>query len=265
MQKLSLHPLVLRFIKGLARIAPPVKDRHPKWNLQLVLQALRGPPFEPMVAANLDGIDILTFKTVFLLAVVTAKRVSELQALSSDPRYLTIDKTGITLRLNPAFIPKVNSQQNREKEVFFTPFCPRQPNSRCTLFTLCLRRAVYKYLSATKPFRKTDQLLVCYSGARRGYAATKGTISRWVRRCIQEAYKACKKPLPEGLKAHDVRGMAASWAQFHNASLADICDTASWSRDSTFTTHYQLNLAGNRPSARFGNAVLQTVLDGRPR
>jgi len=265
LDKLSLHPLATRFIKGMTRIFPSVKSRHPKWNLQLVLQALRGPPFEPMVAANSDGINMLTFKTVFLLAVVTAKRVGELQALSSDKRYLTIDGPGITLRLNPAFIPKVNSQQNREKEVFFTPFCPQQPNSRCTLFTLCLRRAVRKYLLATKPFRKTDQLLVCFSGPNRGHAATKTTISRWVRRCIQEAYIACKQPLPEGIKAHDVRGMATSWAQFNSASLADICDTASWSQGSTFATHYQLNLAGNRPSARFGNAVLQTVLDGRPR
>jgi len=53
----------------------------------------------------------------FLVAVASARHVSELQALSSDKRYLTFDSTGVTLRLNPAFIPKVDSQQNREKEL----------------------------------------------------------------------------------------------------------------------------------------------------
>ena len=99
---------------------------------------------------------------------------------------------------------------------------------------------------------------------KKGKAATKTTISRWVRTAIQEAYTARGLEPPQGIKAHDTRGMAASWAQFNNASLADICDTASWSNQCTFATHYQFNLAGNRPSARFGNAVLQTVLDRRP-
>jgi hypothetical protein len=78
------------------------------------------------------------------------------------------------------------------------------------------------------------------------------------------AYKACKKTLPTGIRAHSTRAVATTWAQHNNTSLRDICDTASWSQSSTFTTFYQLNLAGGEASAHFANAVLQTVLDGRP-
>ena len=262
LEKLSGHPWVKSFLKGIARLYPSIKNRHPTWNLQLVLQSLRGHPFEPLQPGRLK---MMTYKVALLLAITTAKRVGELKALSVDHRYLIIDQTGIRLRLNPAFIPKVNTQQNREKEVFFTPFCPRNNTaSTCTLYTLCVQRAVSRYVQATKPFRQTDQLFVCFAGAKKGKAATKTTISRWVRTAIQEAYTARGQEPPQGIKAHDTRGMAASWAQFNNASLADICDTASWSNQCTFATHYQLNLAGNRPSARFGNAVLQTVLDRRP-
>ena len=262
LEKLSGHTWVRNFLKGMNRLYPTIKSRHPTWNLQLVLQSLRGHPFEPLVSGR---IKMMTYKVAFLLAITTAKRVGELKALSVDQRYLTIDQTGIRLRINPAFIPKVNNPQNREKEVFFTPFCPRNNTaSNCTLYTLCIQRAVKKYVQATKAFRKSDQLLICFAGAKKGQAATKTTISRWVRTAVQSAYRARDLEPPQGIKAHDTRGVAASWAQFNNASLSDICDTASWSNQCTFATHYQLNLAGNRPSARFGNAVLQTVLDRRP-
>jgi hypothetical protein len=86
-------------------------------------------------------------------------------------------------------------------------------------------------------------------------------IARWIRICIQIAYVSLGKPLPTGLKAHQTRGVAASWAQFNGTSMLDICNTATWSDQCTFARHYQLNLAGQSASARFANNVLQTVLD----
>jgi integrase len=221
-------------------------------------------PFEPMTADNLDYV---TYKTAFLLAITSAKRVGELQALSIDGRYLHITPAGIRLTLNPAFVPKVNNDRNREQELFFTPFCPRtQADPNQTFYTLCVRRAVEKYMTITRSFRQPgdDHLFVCFHGARKGHAASKPTISRWVRSAIREAYKAIGQDPPNEIRAHDTRGVASTWAQFHNATLRDICDTASWEHSSTFVKHYQLNLAVGESSARFGNAVLQTVLDGRP-
>ena len=89
---------------------PCIKNRHPTWKLQLVLQSLRGHPFEPSVSGRLK---MMTYKVALLLAIRMAKRVGKLKALSVDKRYLTIDQTGIRLRLNPDFIPKVNTQGER--------------------------------------------------------------------------------------------------------------------------------------------------------
>ena len=90
------------------------------------------------------------------------------------------------------------------------------------------------------------------------------TIARWVRRCISEAYKARGQNPPVGVKAHQTRHQAASWAQFNNTPIKDIVKTATWASECTFATFYQLNLAGNESTARFGTNVLQTVLDRRP-
>jgi integrase len=208
-------------------------------------------------------LDLLTYKTTFLLAIASAKRVSELQALSKDPKYLQITPAGIRLRLNPAFIPKVNVEKNREQELVFTPFCQRtNAQPRQTYYRLCVRRVVKKYLRATQSFRRTDQLLVCFQGQRKGLPASKPTISRWVRKAIEMAYKVLNKPLPEGIKAHQTRATAATWAQFYNASLKDICETASWGSTCTFAKHYQLNIAdSSEATARFADAVFQAALD----
>ena len=49
----------------------------PSWNLSLVLHQLTQPPFEPLRKASLKH---LTFKTVFLLALGSGKRRSEIHA-----------------------------------------------------------------------------------------------------------------------------------------------------------------------------------------
>lgn len=260
---LSRHVWVKNFLKGAHRLCPRAKDIHPVWDLQLVLQSLRDVPFEPMVSGRLRW---LTLKTIFIIAITSAKRVGEIQALSMNPKYLNISPAGVRLRLNPSFIPKVNSEENRESEILLPPFCPNEnPHSRNTLRFLCPVRAVSKYLEATKAFRQTDALFVCFGeGPKKGCKASKATISRWVRICIQEAYQAKGQVPPEGIKAHQTRGQAASWAQFNGASITDICKSATWTSACTFARFYQLNLADNVSSARFATNVLQTVLDGRP-
>ena len=66
----------------------------------------------------------LTLKTAFLLAITTAKRVVEMQAFSQDRNFLRIDRdingyaTGVFLKLNPFFIPKLNTDDNRESEIY---------------------------------------------------------------------------------------------------------------------------------------------------
>jgi len=89
------------------------------------------------------------------------------------------------------------------------------------------------------------------------------TIARWIRKCIEMAYKSVNKPLPTGPKAHQTRSIAASCALFNGSSIADICKMATWSDECTFARPYRLNLAGQSATARFANNVLQTVLDRR--
>ena len=71
----------------------------PKWDLSLVLQALTKSPFEPL--------KMLTLKTILLVAVTSARRISELQALSIKEPFMRCLPDRLVLRTDPAFLPKV--------------------------------------------------------------------------------------------------------------------------------------------------------------
>ena len=72
-----LTALVQACSRQIRRSSPKV----PAWNVDVVLRALLVPPFEPLGTTDLRH---ATIKTLFLVALATAKRVGELQALSAD-------------------------------------------------------------------------------------------------------------------------------------------------------------------------------------
>ena len=90
------------FLKGLVRsfeISAPRPLLHsPPWDLDKVLEYLSGPPFEPLAEASFRN---KTRKALFLLAMATAKRIGELQALSSSVSHRGDD---LVLHYDPVFL-----------------------------------------------------------------------------------------------------------------------------------------------------------------
>ena len=80
--------------------APVREVRPPSWDLLKVLNFLRSSPFEPLSNASLR--DIIC-KTLFLIALATAKRVGELQALS---RLVSLSSSSAGLSYVPEFVAK---------------------------------------------------------------------------------------------------------------------------------------------------------------
>ncbi|KAI2644665.1 Transposon Ty3-G Gag-Pol polyprotein [Labeo rohita] len=57
-------------------------------------------------------------------------------------------------------------------------------------------RALYIYMERTQPFRRSEQLFVCYGGQQKGKAVTKQRISHWLVNAIRMAYLARGLPCP---------------------------------------------------------------------
>lgn len=253
------HPLVCRFMKGARRKLPVSRPLVPLWELSVVLDALSHHPFEPMEVAE---IKFVSLKTALLLALTTAKRVSDLQALSIRPSCLQMAPglAKVCLRPNPAFVPKVMESAYRCSTVELLAFHPPPFSSveEERLHTLCPVRALHVYLNRTAGFRKVDQLFVSWATPHRGKPLSRQRLSHWIVEAISLAYTCRGLQPPQGLRAHSTRGMATSWALFRGVSVQDICAAASWASPHTFVRFYRLDVSG--PSV--AQAVLESNRPG---
>ena len=92
-----------RLLDSFHRDRPKGRRGIPSWNLSLVLHQLTKAPFEPLKGASLKH---LTFKTVFLLALGSGKRRSEIHAwLHKNIRHQS-DWSKVSLYPSPSFLSK---------------------------------------------------------------------------------------------------------------------------------------------------------------
>jgi hypothetical protein len=254
---LGTHELVQTFIAGARRLCAHKRDKIPMWDLPTVLQGLMKHPFEPLEDLSLQ---FLTWKTVFLVAVCSARRIGELQALDCRPPYCSVGMAGAVLRTHSGFLPKVPSLANIEKKIEFAPYGFDDEGSPLLERSLCVCRALQQYLQATAEFRKDNQLFVTYGTTNRGQKASKPTLARWVKEAVQKGYEAMGKNPPGGIKAHSTRHASASWADLKGVSVLDICQQANWTTPHTFLKHYKLDLS-NSVSARHAHTILDAHVD----
>lgn len=153
-QPLSHHPLVWRFLKGASNLRPPAVHRYPSWDLSKVLEALTGPPFEPLPEVPMR---ILTWKVAFLVAITSARKISELHTLSMRGDLCKFYPDRVVLRLDPSFIPRVGSWFHRAQEVVLPNFCPSPVHPlEHQWHTLDVCRALEIYLQRTASLRHSE-------------------------------------------------------------------------------------------------------------
>ncbi|XP_069607104.1 uncharacterized protein [Ranitomeya imitator] len=256
-QSLADHRWVRRFMTVASRISPRPINIVPSWDLNIVLKGLTLPPFEPLSSITMDK---LAWKTTFLVAITTARRVGELQALSINEPYMKILQDRLILRLDPSFLPKVVSDFHKSQEIILPSFYQEPKNEEEEHFhTLDVRRMVLYYLHASEKIRKDQNLFIHLLGQNKGKKTSRSTIANWIKRAILEAYQIQGLPPPEKLTAHSTRATAVSWAEKASASIEQICRAATWSSVHTFSKHYRLDLMSKEDLA-FGEKVLSAVV-----
>ena len=90
-------------LESFHRDRPKGRRGIPSWNLSLVLHQLTKAPFEPLREASLKH---LTFKTVFLLALGSGKRRSEIHAWQHKNIRHQSDWSKVSLFPSPSFLSK---------------------------------------------------------------------------------------------------------------------------------------------------------------
>lgn len=170
----------------------------------------------------------LRMKTSFLVAVTSARRISELCALSCKSDLCIFHWNKVVLFTNPTVLRKIPSKFHRSQEIYLPSFYPRPSHPKeHTWHNLDVRRALKAFLIRTEHLRKTDFVSIIPPNV--GKKMSKSAIGFAIKFCITEAYKALHIPVPTGITAHSV-----------NALVEEICKMATWSSVSTFIQHYKV-------------------------
>jgi integrase len=222
------------------------KSSIPNWDLSLVLLMLTKQPFEPMHKASIKHV---TWKTVFLVALASGKRRGELHAIRREILH-TKDWRSVTLVPDTEFVAKTelgNKGADVLKPITFPALTKLLDASMQEDRSLCPVRAIKQYLQLTKESRgPRRKLFIAYKA---GWDNTKeihaNTVSTWIKKVILMAYENASEEDKRVMKvtAHQVRGMAASWALHRNVAMEAVMDACSWKAHNTFTQYYLKDLA----------------------
>ena len=237
----GLNKDLSNLIKGIFNSNPEVKPLLPNWDLPTVLWALCEEPFEPINAAD---IKYVTWKTVFLMALATAARVSELHALSVKETNLRFESGGIRLLPNFQFLSKTQRMGKPWSPLFISNFANFATEPKDLL--LCPCRALKEYLKRMRSYHtgETEQLFLTYQKGVRKPAA-KSTLSRWIVSLIRYVYDKQPAMSLSRVRGHDTRRLASSWALFNGASVQEILQAAHWASENTFTSYYLKDVVWN--------------------
>jgi hypothetical protein len=229
--QIGQHPFIIRLLRGIFNERPPIRKLVPEWDLPLVLECLKKPPFEPMKDASLK---FITWKVCFLIAISCFRRCSDLQALYLGEGNINIQKKGITFIRSG--LAKQDRPSHHSRKIFIPSFSREK--------FLDPKRALTYYLKKTESFRVKDsknELKLFLSVIKPHHPVTSQTISKWLVNIIKYAYKMSKKSTGK-IKGHQTRSIGPSWALFKGASLDQVLDAADWSSETTFIKHYLKNV-----------------------
>ena len=177
---LALSREITMLLRSFSRSVDPVDLRPPAWDIALVLQSLTGAPYEPLRTCDEH---FRAQKTLFLLALTSAKRIGELYSLS----YCVSHSRGwaeVSFSFVPGFVAKTQDPSSLAPrfEGFTVPALPNARNNRNGRL-LCPVRAVRCYLDRTAAHRPLcERLFVTAERSKKEISKT--TVSIWLQKTI---------------------------------------------------------------------------------
>ena len=239
---LSSHFVVHDLLRSFRLECPLSSSRVPPWDLLVVLQFRRCPPFEPLDSALLRS---LTQKVLFLVSLATARRVGELQAVSREVSFSGSDAyLSYLLEFRAKIVSAVNPLPRSFCVRSLDDFVGDLPEE----LLLCPVRALRSYQARTSSLVSRPRNLFVSPRSPSRYLS-KNALSFFLRDVISRAYSSSSSSAsssgpsssasaPSSSRAHGIRGVATLWAFARNASLSSILGAASWASSSVFTSFY---------------------------
>ena len=231
--EISTSPIIRDLLRSFQVEAPCRSVRPPSWDLVKVLDYLRSPVFEPLSSASLRD---LTRKTLFLVALATAKRVGELRALS---RIVSFSSSSAGFSYVPEFLAKTETAVRPLPRTFVIQSLGDFAAGLQEDLLLCPVRSLSEYIARTSNFVNRP-LRLFVSPRCPSCAMSRNGISFFLREVI--VHSGASSEAVAAPRAHSIRGIATSSAFFRNWSLSSVLEAPSWRSNTVFTSFYLRNL-----------------------
>jgi site-specific recombinase XerD len=228
---MGAHPWVIKFMRGVYNLRPPVPRYYDTWNVAALLKVLR--VLSPVRKLSLQS---LTLKTATLVALLLAARSQTLALL--DLKNMT--------RKTSKFCFTIGAADLKQSRPGYTP-----PLIEFGAYPvdkgLCVYLALNEYIKRTSELRGEESaLFISFIKPHKKVTAT--TISRWVKTMMSRAGIDTAK-----YKGHSLRAASASRAWQAGCPLHELMSTAGWSNSSTFAKFYKKKI---RQKSKMAQSVL---------
>ena len=243
-QESTLHNVIRR----MTILRPREQEVLPRWHLSVVLKGLMKPSFAINGTDRHISLELLSYKTAFLVALASGARGSELVALSRASHNLEFTTLAsgtkhVSIRMVPKFIPKNQRPEIIPKPIKFPGMAHLFPNEPERL--LCPVRALGLYIVKSADRAQNDPLEKLFVHFTPETQLFTTHFRRWVAETIRLTYEnSSQSDLPK-IKAHDVRGISASIAFYRNTPLKELCGLIGWKSSNVFVRHYLRDMAAN--------------------
>lgn len=223
------HPYVVRLLKGMFYIRPPVPKYALTWDVGKVVSFLKGLP-----QVKYLSLKQLSFKLAMLVSLTSADRGQSLALMDLSKKSVTHGK--VTFYITS--ITKCSAPGKACKEIVLPAFEDRQ---------LCVKSILLAYIERTKIIRGGhNRLFLSYRKPFTPVSST--TLARWIKTVLCQAGIS-------GYGAHSTRGAATSAVLKAGLPIQTIMKAADWSKETTFTRFYRREV----DSSQFGRMLLQSA------
>ena len=220
---------LMRLLDSFHRDRPKGRRRIPSWNLSLVLHQLTKAPFEPIKEVSLKH---LTFKTVFLLALGSGKRRSEIHAWQNRNIRHQSNWSKVSLYPSPSFLSKNQLAKEGPDSVASVAIPALAPTLDRSLKSDRSLRTLRYYLDRTSGTIRSWS----FSPFKKGFDKdiSPSTIISWIKQTVILCYEFSDQDSHtlHQVKAHDVRAFAEQ-----------ILSACHWKSHNTFTQFYLKDVA----------------------
>jgi len=197
-------------MKGVFNSRPALPRYNAMWDVGIVLKYL--------AKMNTQSLLPLSCKVSMLFLLLSAQRCQTLHLICVEDITLSADKVVIEV----PHLLKTTRPGHRQDPLVFESYKDNK--------NICIVQCMREYVSRTEKLRTTKKLLI--STIKPYGAASKQTVSRWIKLSMQKAgVHDCFKP-------HSTRAASSSMANQRGVSLDTIAKSAGWTGARTFAKYY---------------------------